>query len=576
MIFKLFKIFSSNIFSFASFFDGFKKGPKGIIKSILLGLLFVYLLGAFVAFYTMTMISTYRALAGAGNTQVMPLFAMVTGLIVIFVFGFTSVASNYYTGPSEEQFIAMPLSTSQLFGAKFAVSCVTDAIMGIILFSIAAVVYGLNEGLLSNPMFYLGTLTVNIAFSVTAVAVIYLLIILVLLLVPALRKKSFLNLISSVFVILIAIAYGFCSSRISMNFSSSNPELEQAMVPMINSIAGLAEAVPFLKFIAGALNGKPLAIIFLLAEIALLLFVCIPLMGKMYIKSLTGFSDTKAKKLSDEMVEKVITKDVRSASIFHAVYWRDVRTVLREPTFFANGPLMVFLMPIIFLVSMAFGFISMGEGGLMEFRQEIVKSFREVSPEDITKMKYYVSVALSALAIFTGNASSIAASSFSREGKAMYDLKAMPIQNNLIAKAKFWHAYTYIVIGCINITVLFVIANTVLGSLFNFTESLKILFLMFLNTSAVSLVLIFIDMFIDTVHPKLQWENPIAAFKQNLNSIIAVFLSIGFDGLAVVLAIFLLPKNTVGQILFTVIFGIIAAPIGAGYFKYAEKKISLM
>ena len=361
-----------------------------------------------------------------------------------------------------------------------------------------------------------------------------------------------------------------------MNFSSSNPELEQAMVPMINSIAGLAEAVPFLKFIAGALNGKPLAIIFLLAEIALLLFVCIPLMGKMYIKSLTGFSDTKAKKLSDEMVEKVITKDVRSASIFHAVYWRDVRTVLREPTFFANGPLMVFLMPIIFLVSMAFGFISMGEGGLMEFRQEIVKSFREVSPEDITKMKYYVSVALSALAIFTGNASSIAASSFSREGKAMYDLKAMPIQNNLIAKAKFWHAYTYIVIGCINITVLFVIANTVLGSLFNFTESLKILFLMFLNTSAVSLVLIFIDMFIDTVHPKLQWENPIAAFKQNLNSIIAVFLSIGFDGLAVVLAIFLLPKNTVGQILFTVIFGIIAAPIGAGYFKYAEKKISLM
>ena len=34
MIFKLFRIFSSNLFSFENFFGGFKKGAKGIAKTI--------------------------------------------------------------------------------------------------------------------------------------------------------------------------------------------------------------------------------------------------------------------------------------------------------------------------------------------------------------------------------------------------------------------------------------------------------------------------------------------------------------------------------------------------------------
>ncbi|MCR5187954.1 MAG: hypothetical protein K6C97_03380, partial [Treponema sp.] len=194
----------------------------------------------------------------------------------------------------------------------------------------------------------------------------------------------------------------------------------------------------------------------------------------------------------------------------------------------------------------------------------------------LAKLKYIISIAGAGIAIFAGNCSQMASSSFSREGKALYDLKAMPIDNNLIVKAKFWHAFTYIIISDLIISLIIVVLNLLLGCPFFASEVIKILLFMALNVMAISLLLVFIDMFIDTANPKLQWENPTAAFKQNMNSVIAMFLSIVVDAIAVILAVFALPKNDLGQIILSVIFIIIAAPIGAKYFKYTAKKISVM
>ena len=48
------------------------------------------------------------------------------------------------------------------------------------------------------------------------------------------------------------------------------------------------------------------------------------------------------------------------------------------------------------------------------------------------------------------------------------------------------------------------------------------------------------------------------------------------DAIAIILGLFALPKNDLGQIILAVIFAILSGPIGAKYFKYAAKKISLM
>ena len=154
MIFKLFKILNQSSFNFSAIPEGFKKGPKGIIKSIFLILVFLYVFAVMIGMYTAYMIGTYKYLAANGNQQYMPLITMLVSIAVIMFFGFTSVASSYYTGAGEEFLMSLPITPRQFFGAKFAVSFVSDAVMGVGMFAISSFVYGYNEGLLTNPLFY--------------------------------------------------------------------------------------------------------------------------------------------------------------------------------------------------------------------------------------------------------------------------------------------------------------------------------------------------------------------------------------------------------------------------------------
>lgn len=576
MTFKLFKIFASNIFSFSGITDNFKKGSKGIAKAILQILLFLYVIVVFVGVYGVMVTGLYSSLKASNITKLMPLLSMLSSIIVIFFLGFTSVATNYYTGNGEEQFIAMPITPRQFFGAKFGVSVVFESLIGMGLFAISSGVYGFNEGLFTNPLFYVGVLVSAASISLVSVAILYLVIILVLYFMPFLRKKNFLTGIASVFIVIFAIGYGFLSSQIgNMMGAGGMTQLQQFANPVINNFMEDSSKYSFISFLSDALNGKILPILFFIALSAIVIFIYVPLVSSLYIKTLNGFSDIKTKKISELKIEETIN-DIKTNSIFKALYFRDIKTVLREPTFFANGPLMVFLLPVIIIVSTLFSMKMQGGDLLGELKIEAANLFANLEPETLGKIQYFTIIIGSAISIFMGTSTSLASSSFSREGKALYDLKAMPVTNLTIAKVKFWHAMTYVFISIL-MTFLIIFGIVIFLKLdLPISMFVKICLMIFVISSLICLVLILIDMFIDTVNPKLEWENPIAAFKQNVNSIIAVFAAIILDGLFVLLGVVVLPHTMIGLSILIGVFVVIAAPLGVLYFKYAEKRITTM
>ncbi len=572
---SVFRIFASNIFSFNGITDNFKKGGKGIAKSILLGILFLYVMVVFVAMYSVLMYSIYGSLKTANTTGLMPVLCMIAAVCVIFFFGLSSVATNYFTGNGEEQFLSMPITPSQLFGAKFGVSVASDALLGFGVFAIGSAIYGYNEHLLTNPLFYVGVIVSSLTISLVAIAVIYFVLIMLLFFVPALRKKNFLTGIASVFIIAFAACYGYINSQFGAVIGGGHMEqLARVTDPIILYFNAMDEQLAFLKFISNALNGKTIPILVLVAISALIIFVYIPVMGKLYVKTFNGFSDIKSKKLTAEKAEEAI-KEIKTNSVFKAFYLRDVRTVLREPTFFANGPLMIILLPIIMAVAMGFSFAMEGES-LSILKTELANGIRNMDFAGLEKVKYYIILIAAAAANFMGNGTSIASSSFSREGKSMYDLKAMPVTNLMLAKVKFWHALTYVFVSDVITIIYLLLAKVLLEIPFEASMVLQICLMIVIINTAVSLPIIFIDMFVDTANPKLNWENPTAAFKQNMNSMIGVFATLIIDASFVILGIFVLPKSMLGLIILAVIFIVIGAPLGAGYFRYAEKRIIKM
>ena len=574
IIFKLFKILSQGAFNISGLFEGFKKGPKGIIKSIFLCIFALYVVGVMVGMYTVYMLGTYKYLASNGSQHMMPFISMMIALMVIMFFGFTSVASTYYTGTGEEFLMSLPLTSSQFFGAKFAVSFVSDAVMGVGMFAISSIVYGINEKLLTNPLFYLGFLVSALAFSVTAVFVIYLLFILILYFIPALRKKKIMTVIATVLLILFCMCYGLLNSSVSMSFT--NPEFVNGKIgDSIGKLSEFGAKMPVFMYISGALNGKIIPILILAAIGSLVLFVLMPLFGKMYIKTLNGFSDVKTKKITTEKAEEVIKKDVRQISVFHALFMRDFRNVVREPAFFANGPLFVFLFPVIFIFSFVIGFIASGEN-IGELIQSIHDKMQGLSPDTAVSLRYYVTLGGAAFTIFSGTFANLATTSFSREGKSLNDLKAMPVKFNMIVKVKFWHAMLYVGIADVISINILATAYALFSLPFTLMELIQACFVMTLFAASFSLLLFLIDMFIDTVHPKLNWETPTAASKQNFNVLWSMLLTMITIGIVVVLIVFVLPKTMMALVILSFIFFIISSPIGAGYFKYAEKKLQDM
>lgn len=113
MLYRLYKLMNSGSNIFSGLVEGFKKGPKGIIKSLFLILFAIYVFGVMIGMYSFYMIATYKYLAASGNQQFMPLISMMVAVAIIMFFGFTSVASSYYTGTGEEFLMSLPLTPGQ-------------------------------------------------------------------------------------------------------------------------------------------------------------------------------------------------------------------------------------------------------------------------------------------------------------------------------------------------------------------------------------------------------------------------------------------------------------------------------
>lgn len=568
MTFSLFKILYSNMASFGEFIANFKKGPKGIAKNLLILILFLYCVGVFGFIYINTMVNLYNALEASGKTYIMPVSAMFIAFMITFFFGFLSVATNYCTGAGEEQLLSLPLTAKQIFSAKFWIAVVADSVFGVVLLAVASIIYGIKKGLFTKPGFYVGFLVSSLTLCVISIAVIFAALILVLTLIPSLRKKNFLQGIASFFVILFAAGGGMIGSMTGASIESETLDIGALIV---NSSVGKVAETKAMQVFGNALAGNWLSILAMAAVCAVVIFGIVPLLAPLYIRTLNGFSDVKTKRIDSKEAEKMMKTEIKVNSVFKSLFYRDVKTVLREPAFFANGPLLVLILPVIMIVPIGFSLVSAGEG-----LKELGFAIRDFLHSDLYKTQgiYYISLALSGFIIFMGNGTSIASTSFSREGKSIYDLKALPVRNELIVLAKFAHAFVYIIVSNIIIDLIACVVFGVIG----IADEIAVLTPCFLRilvlSSLVSLVLIFTEMFIDTANPKLNWENPIAAFKQNVNSIIAVFVTMTVTAIFVVLGVFLLPKNTIGFFIMCAIFLLIAAPLGTVYFKYATKRIS--
>jgi len=212
------------------------------------------------------------------------------------------------------------------------------------------------------------------------------------------------------------------------------------------------------------------------------------------------------------------------------------------------------------------------ESVLGTFRQQILMYIEQ--GEDAKNSILYAAAGISAIcAIFTGCNTFVAASAISREGKGLSNLMALPVSWNSIFTAKIIHAMIYSVFT----TLLATVAMAIVMGFLQIPLSIKDIVFVYTAMIGFSLVFSFIlqiiAMVLDASSPKLDWENPSAALKRNMNTMLFMLITMGIVALIIAAGVFLLPKKVEAILVFTLVSALLAIPLWKWFLKFAKKAL---
>ena len=531
------------------------KKPKTLIKTLGIGLGILFLVADFSFIFVMMNLTMYDGLKSAGLQELMLLNAATTASVLVFVLAFMMALSMFSMSGIESGFLVLPFSSRELLAAKMVLVYLTEALAGVFILAIAMVIYGIKEG--QPIMFYVNGLVTAFALPLLPTAISYLILLPLMNASKLFRNKNFILYIGGFLGMGFALAFNFyiqsAMARIGDPASISlfaNPDsfiskLGRAWIPSWLAWKALSDASTFGGALAVLGN---LAIG--LAGFALTVF----LFGGVYVRTLRAFNEStfSRKKLlgigaargSGRAAGRIFARK----SVMRSLVVREIRLMNREPMYLLNGPFVVILMPVLIAI------VFIAQRGTMV---EVVAGITSLlsGPGG-----YLVPAALGA---FLGSATSIACTAVSRDAKAIPWIKSLPISPIGYFMAKFLHAEVYsifgVIVGC-GAGLLFL--HTAAGDLL-LAALLALLFCTAFNMSA---------LWLDTAFPKLRWDNPIAAMKQNPNAVIAILGAMGLIGGMSALSLFLsLPRYA-----YAIIYGgVFVIPILAWvrfYPKFAAEK----
>ncbi len=579
MTFKLAWIFLRQTVIPSSLTGNSKNGAsKKSIVAYILALL--YCVGVFGFMFVSTMITLYGTLKGNGLQSLLPLLIGFAAFFATFFFGFMSASSSYVSGEGDEYMHSLPLKPAQFFVAKFLSVYATESILSLGIILIGGGIFGAFEGLLTNPIFYLLLIAGALAMPALSLGLCYLLLVVLLNIFRRLKNKNLLMTLATLFMVAFLMVFNVFYQKMINSVSQ-----QMLLIETLSSSAssGLVSTLFFpMKLLysgigtLGKNNGMAfLAALGLVACIAAIVLVIIPALSPLYMRSALGFNEVTSKKLKTEESKAYIRQDLKKSSLFQTLLIRDIKAILREPSWFVNGPFMILLLPILMIVS-----IGVSLSSAIPESSAIFSNLSSIGPvvnaymaQNGTYVSCIAAFALALFSVFGGTCTNTASTAFSREGKGLSNLIALPIPAEVIFKAKLFHAFLYPLLSILLTDLLLAIAMIVTGIRLSAADAFTVFGLSAWLCLTLSYFINLIEFQIDLSHPKLDWENPTAAFKNNTNSLISILVVMGIvAGIAAGLAF--LPKTPLFPALFGTVFALISILWHRNFMRHSQEKLN--
>jgi ABC-2 type transport system permease protein len=494
------KVYINSIYGFSRIKSDLKKDAKSAFKIIGFFILILMSLSSFATMFVAFNIQFFDVLKKQNLQGLVITNSIISASIFTLIFGFLGVISTYFIDKEGDIILSMPLKPWEVFFSRFALTYIYEALTALFIMASGFIVYGVKNG--EGPVFYVISILISALIPIAPMVFIYFIVVPLMRFGSIFKKKDTVMIFSGVVAIIFAVGIQFMSSYLTK--FQKNPEVLSKMLTSQDGFIAVAGRIYFPSIWGSyaivhstSFNGLLYLLVFAVFSI-LCMAALLKLMSKTYIESIIGSGEVKSK--NKKFTSEEFKQKLNKRSKFSTLLFREIKLMNREPVHFLNGPMVIFIMPAILG---AVFYIQKGQAGL-----------------DINKLlslpmgMYYGTLIVAALGTFLGVSTNITSSSISREGKTFMHIKSMPISPKEFILPKLVHGFIFVIIA----SVISCLLGLVVAKL-----PLINCIVAFIISILLSLPLLIIGMLIELKWPKLNWDNPTKAMKQNVNVVIITF-----------------------------------------------------
>lgn len=489
-----------------------------ILFNILLWICILFIFIPFILLFSVFVIHMINELNDVGYAKIGFEVLLMIISIFTFIFSFNILLNELYFSEDIENLISLPLKPTEIVAAKFTSCFIIENFLLFILLFCSCISYKIAVGV---PLINIIILIPEIIF-LPMIPMIYCGIILLFImnLLKKVTTKKVLHrigfffimiLVTGIFILLLKLT-NFNFEKYVTNFAKGNHEF----------LVYMRVLFPHIKLFANSLDSINVQSMVLYYGINLIyIAIALCLSKKLYYSGVIEFfnKDTEKKLSSIRLQRNNIVKTTEQA-----YSEKEIKTLFRSPTFFINCILINGIWPIfVYLLAK----ISLSSHSLSEIKK-LVHTNNDYMILII--LLYIVGISIIVPAI-----NSIASSSFSREGKNYYFIKYIPMKYH-----KQWQIKLNIslIISFIGINVF----TTIFYGIIKMNPLLMILlyivsFLCILNIS-------WIGILIDSLFPKIIWDEEADALRENYNSFIVMGFALFIFGVLCVGGYYLWKKTS--------------------------------
>ncbi|QIB26755.1 putative ABC transporter permease subunit [Caloranaerobacter azorensis] len=477
------------------------KQKKDIWKLVLfvvaiLSLIPVYLL------YIGLINGMYVGVEMVNQQSLLLLLGFLVSQIVIFLFGIVYVMSKFYFSDDLNILIPLPIKPGNIITAKFITLVVNEYLIMLPIVLPIIIIFGIRSQ--TNLLYWIYSIGILLLLPIIPLGLASIIVMIFMKYTNIKGKKDLLRVIGMtlLIIVILVIQLGVQFTMKDVPYGSEEQYIAEMVKENNSFIKSFKNVFPPSRWAAIALansqkfQGFTSFALFVISSI-LVFYIMIIFGENIFYKGVIGGDEVLAKR---KLSKKELKKDIfKSRHPVIAIFYREIKILLRTPVFFVNSIVPIFIIPVIII------FPAIVNDGFMNSIQEFY----------LEENALLFNLILIGFLIFIAATNSIASTSFSREGKQFWISRIMPIkvEYQLIGK----------MLLSILLQLLTIVVILVAALIFIRLKLSTIIIVLILGLLG-SIPVFEIGFFIDITRPLLDWDNPQKAMKQNLNVVFSMLI----------------------------------------------------